>query len=66
MLAAQTILDKKEKKSFILFFHTRWLPFTRPTDALALESFCNALGKREGGDEKCQRKHVFKSLSFIQ
>lgn len=37
-----------------------------PANALALESFLQYAGEREGGNEKCQRKHVFKSSGFIQ
>lgn len=59
MLAAQTILEG----SFVLLYHTCWLLFTYPADALALESFLQYAG--EGGREgttKCQRKPVLKVL----
>lgn len=48
MLAAQTIRRKKKKKSFVLFFHTCWLLFTYPANALALESFLQYAGERGG------------------
>lgn len=48
MLAAQTILGGKKKKSFVLFFHIRWLLFTYPANALALESFLQYSGERGG------------------
>lgn len=47
MLAAQTILDQKKKKSFVLFFHVCWL-FTYPANALALESFLQYAGEKGG------------------
>lgn len=60
MLAAQTILDKKKKKkSFVLFFHICWLPFTYPANALALESFCNTLGKKGREGMKSAKENMF-------
>lgn len=63
MLAAQTILDQKKKKakkkSFVLFFHIRWLLFTYHANALALESFLQYAGEKGGRGMKSAKENLF-------